>query len=142
MAGEKARQFSGNMVHYHMAKFDYTNIGAGPLAFGDIPACQIVDIYVAKTADFNAGSTSTLDIGIDYSDTTTDDPDALVDGIDLSSSTALGPLEVTQVDSAAWTVTVPATLTLSPAATGTAASAGAGYVVVAYVPLSEAKDLT
>lgn len=140
-AGVLARELSVPATHFHYAKFDYTNLGS-TLDVGDIPPCLIKEVYVAKTADFNPGSTATIDVGIDYSDSTTDDPDALVDGADLTSSTALGPLEVAQVDSAAWKVDVNATITLTLAATGTAASAGTGYIVVEYVPDTQLNDLT
>lgn len=139
--GALARELPYPVVHRHYAKVDFNDLGS-TLNIGDVPACLVTDIYVAKTADFNAGSTATIDIGINYSDSTTDDPDALVDGADLTSSTALGPLEVTQVDSAAWKIDVPATLTLTLAATGTAASTGVAYVVVDYIPDSQLNDLT
>lgn len=141
MAGEKARLPIGCTDGMHYAKFDYTNLGS-TLNIGDVPPCLITEVYVAKTADFNSGSTATIDIGINYSDATTDDPDALVDGAGLTSATALGPLEVAQVDSAAWKVDVASTLTMTLAATGTAASAGTGYVVVKYVADQDLKDLT
>lgn len=134
MAGERARQFAGNMIHYHMAKVDYTHDGTAK-AFGDVPACQIVEVYVSKTADFNAGTSAVIDIGV------SGDPDGLVDGANLGSATALGPLEVAQVDSAAWTVTEPSALTVTVTQSG-ARSAGEAYVAVAYIPLSEVKDLT
>lgn len=140
MAGTKARLYSAPVVHTHYAVVDYTNLGS-TVNLGDVPPCLITDVYVAKTADFNSGSTATIDIGIDYSDGTTDDPDALVDGADLSSSTALGPLEVTQVDSAAWKIGVNATLTATLAATGTAASAGTAYIAINYVPDAILEDL-
>lgn len=139
--GALARELPYPVVHRHYAKVDFNDIGS-TVNIGDVPACLITDIQVAKTADFNSGSTNTIDIGINYSDSTTDDPDALVDGADLSSSTALGPLELTQVDSAAFKIDVASTLTATLAATGTAASAGVAYIVVDYIPDTQLNDLT
>lgn len=133
MAGEKAREYSAPVVHTHYKEIDFNDLGS-TINIGDVPACLITEVYGVKTADFNSGSTATIDIGINYSDDTTDDPDALVDGADLSASTALGPLELAQVDSGAWKINVPATLTATLAATGTAATTGAGYIVINYVP--------
>lgn len=138
--GASARD-TGLGVQTHYAKFDYTNMGS-TLNIGDVPPCLVTEIYVSKTVDFNSQTTATVSVGINYSDSTSDVTTALISAYDLSSSTALGPLEVTQVDSAAWKIDVASTLTLTLAQTGTSATTGVGYAVVHYVPDAMLKDLT
>lgn len=138
--GASARD-TGLGVQTHYVKFNYANMGS-TLNIGDVPPCLVTEIYVSKTVDFNSQTTAVLAIGVNYSDSTTDDDDALIDDIDLTSASALGPLEVTQVDSAAWKIAVASTLTLTLAQTGTSATTGEGYAVVHYVPDSMLKDLT
>lgn len=136
-----ARELSVQAVHQVAKKFTFADAGAGALEVGQVPASIVTNVIIAKTADFNAGSTSTIDIGIDQLDGTTEDhADALVDGYDLSSTTGLGPLKPSLVDNADFEISNPAKITATLATTGTAADAGEAYVVVEYIPLSHVND--
>lgn len=141
MSGERARLPVGLTDGMHYAKVDFTSLGS-TVNIGDVPPCLVTEVYVAKTADFNAGSTATISVGIDYSDATSDATAALVSTAGLTSATALGPLEVTQVDGAAWKIDVASTITATLAATGTAATTGEAYVVIKYVADRDLNDLT
>ncbi|MEL6364297.1 MAG: hypothetical protein AAFR11_05605 [Pseudomonadota bacterium] len=133
MAGERALSLGYPFAHCVARSITFTDDGS-TLDIGDIPPCTIQEIKIAKTVDFDAGTNNQLDIGIKYSDGTTADPDAFVSNADLSSSTALGPLTATLVNSAAFKVGVDATITCTVDLTGTAATAGAAEVFVYFVP--------
>lgn len=134
MAGEKARELHTQTTHFHAKKVTYQDTGT--IVIGDVPPCLVTRVYSVKATDFNFGSTSTIDIGVIYSDGTQADQDALVDGANLASATAQGPLALSIVDSARPIITAPATLTATLVTTGTAASTGETTIVVEYVPLS------
>ena len=138
MTGSRPREPIGSTNGIHYAKVDYTNVGS-TVNIGDIPPSTIININIAKTVDFD-GTAPIISIGINYSDGTTDDTDALVAGADLSSTTALGPIEATKVDSAAWKVDVNATLTATLG--GTSVTAGEAFIVVEYVSDRDLVDLT
>lgn len=119
-------------------KFTYTDIGT-TIDIGDIPPSIITEIKTVKKTDFNAGTTATIIVGLEYSDGTSASTAALVSAASLTSGVAQGPTTHAFVDNALSIVAVDARLTATLAATGTAATTGEAYVVVDYTPLSQAK---
>lgn len=135
MAGEQAREYPFGVVHAIARDYTFSDLGS-TITIGDVPAGRIIGVINVKETDFNAGSTATIDVGIDYSDSTTDDTDALVDGAGLTSAVAQGPTRLAFVDNSKAKLEVPATITATLAATGTAATTGAATVIVEYIPAS------
>lgn len=119
-----ARVLPYQAVHYISADIDYTDssavtIGTVPSGATILKAISGLQVNVA----FNAGTTNVVDIG-----TTANDD---LYGTDLAAgSIAFVPLDeaVTQAISA------DTTFTATYAQSGTAASAGSGKVVIAYIP--------
>lgn len=123
-----------NARQYHTAQTHYLRI---PIAFSDgatavktvgiIPAGSfVIRGGVCVTTAFNAGSGNVLDIG-----TSADD-----DG--FATDLALGTIGVIVADEMATTndayVTADTTIIATLALTGTAATAGAGFVWIEYLP--------
>lgn len=123
-AATQARVYHTDQVHYFAKDFTYADDGS-VLTLGVLPAgaCILkalsgVTVHVA----FNAGSTNVLDVG-----TSADDD---LYGTDL----ALGSIAFVPLDEAvSMTVAADTTLTATVDLTGTAATAGSGTVIVAYV---------
>lgn len=123
-----ARNDGSQSIQYLRKKISYLTGIAAVVSVGTIPAGGIVlRGGVVVTTAFNAGSTNVLDIG-----TSADD-----DG--FATDLALGTIGVIAADEMATTndmgpstsdISVTATLAL----TGTAPSAGEGYVWVEYMP--------
>ena len=124
-AGSDARQFHTQQIHFLRKSVAFGDDGV-ELTVGKIPAGSTilkplsgVNVDVA----FNAGSTNVIDIGTDA--------DADLYGTDL----ALGSIAFVPLDEAvAMTVSAETTITATVALGGTAATAGNGEVVIAYVP--------
>ena len=129
-AGSTARHFRKQMIHYLRCGITYADNGTAKTV-GILPAgAQIINlisgVYI-RTA-FNAGTTNVLDIG-----TSADD--------DLyATDLALGTKAFVALDEAATATNVntfyvssDTTITCTVALTGTAATAGAAEVVIAYV---------
>jgi len=130
-AGSVARDFNKQMVHYLRLGVTFADNNVVKTV-GVIPAgAQIVNltsgVYV-RTA-FNAGTTNTLDIGTSAT--------ANLYATDLALGTkAFVALDeaATQTGVNAWYVTTDTTITATVKLTGTAASAGAAEIVIAYIP--------
>lgn len=135
MAGEKARELPYQATHRIVKKLTFSDLGT-TVNLGDVPACIVTEVKSVKTVDFNSGTTATVSVGIDYSDATASSTSALVATANLLAAVAQGPTTLSFVDNALSVITVPATLTATLAATGTAATAGETYIVVDYQPLS------
>lgn len=120
-----ARQFHTQQVHYLRKSIVYGNNGSA-VTVGVIPAGALIlkaSSGVHVTAAFNAGTSNVLDIG------TSADDDLF--GTDL----ALGSIAFVPLDEAvSMLVASDTTITATVALSGTAASAGAAEVVIAYVP--------
>lgn len=127
-----SRLFHTQQIHYLRCNISYADGASKVYTIGSAPAgSQIIQalsgVYV--TTAFNAGTTNVLDIG-----TTADD--------DLyATDLALGTKAFVAIDEAAtatnvntWYLSSETTFTCTLALTGTAASAGAGVVVIAYIP--------
>ncbi len=130
-AGSVARDFNKQMTHYLRCGITFSDNGVAKTV-GVLPAgAQMLNLHSGvyiRTA-FNAGSTNVLDIG-----TSADD--------DLyATDLALGTKAFVALDEAAtatnvntWYVSVDTTITCTVALTGTAATAGAAEVIIAYIP--------
>jgi hypothetical protein len=120
-----ARQYPAQLVHYLRKSLAYTDSAA--VVVGTIPAGALIlkpASGVHVTTAFNAGTTNVIDVG------TTADDDLF--GTDLAAGTAT----FVPLDEAigGFVVASDTTITATYAQTGTAASAGAAEVVIAYVP--------
>ena len=122
----EARQYHQQVVHFLRKSITFANNGVA-VTVGKIPAGSLILRPVSGvhvTTAFNAGTTNVLDIG-------SSDNDDLF-GTDL----ALGTTTFVPVDETVggFLVASDTTITATVALSGTAATAGAGEVVIAYIP--------
>jgi hypothetical protein len=120
------RQFHQQMIHYLRRSISYTDNGK-VLDIGTIPAGSLIIKPISGvqvTTAFNAGTANVLDIGTSANDD--------LFGTDL----ALGTADFVPLDEAigGYLVAADTDITATPALSGTAATAGAGEVVIAYIP--------
>ena len=129
--GTTARSYHTAQIHYLRKDFTFADDGS-TLTVGIIPAnATIIKPISGVNVDvaFNAGTTNVLDIG--HADSTAD-PDY------YATNLALGSIAFVAIDEAVdVTHTADRTITASVDLTGTAATAGTGQVVIAFV-LSDA----
>lgn len=124
---QPARLFHTQQIHYLRKSISYSD--TFPVTVGVIPAGSVIVKPISGVqvnTVFNAGTTNVLDIG-ESSPTNNDDLYAT----DLS----LGTATFVPIDEAvSLTVTSNTTITATYAQTGAAATAGAGEVIIAYIP--------
>ena len=122
---KSARQSEHQLVHYLRKSIAYTDNGTA-LAVGTLPAGAVIlkpGAGVSVSEAFNAGTTNTLNIG-----TTADDNL-------YGTLLALGVTTFVALDEAVSnTVASDTEITATVVLTGTAASAGAGEVIIPYIP--------
>lgn len=122
-----ARVYHTQQVHYLRKSIAYNS--TFPVTVGVIPAGATIVKPISGiqvNTVFNAATTNVLDIG-ESSPTNNDD----LYGTDM----ALGTATFVPIDEAVnLTVTADTTITCTYAQTGTAATAGAGEVIIAYIP--------
>lgn len=126
MAGKPARNYGKQLLHYLRKGFTKADNGV-TLTVGKIPSGSLIHKTmsgVQVTTVFNAASGNVLDIG------TAGNSDLF--GTDL----ALGSLAFVPLDEAigGYLVTQDETIVAVPALSGTAATTGAGEVVIVYMP--------
>lgn len=128
--GIPARSSGDQTVNYLRAPIDFSLGYTGVKKIGFIPGNSVIlRTYVIVTTAFNAGSTNTCTIGTPASAASFGTGIALgtagviTGGTALATSTAATPASDTEVD-------------LTMASTGAAATAGAGIVVVEYLPIA------
>lgn len=127
--GIPARNIGEQVVAYLRKKVSYLDGATGVVTVGVLPAKAIVlRAGVVVTEAFNAASTNVLDIG-----TSADD-----DG--FATDLAMGTIGNIVADEMATTndqgpYTADTTIIATHAQTGTAATAGTGYVWVEYMPV-------
>lgn len=123
-AATNARLYHTDQVHYLAKDFTYADDGS-VLSLGYLPAGAVIIkpmSGVAVHVAFNAGTTNVLDIGTAANDD--------LYGTDL----ALGSIAFVPLDEAvSMTVAADTLVTATVDLTGTAASAGSGTVIIAYV---------
>lgn len=126
-AATTARQYHQQMIHYLRRGITYLDDGT-TVTVGTIPAGSLIVkpiSGVAVTTVFNAGTTNVLDIG-PSTDASTD-----LWATDL----ALGAVGFAPLDEAITNlVTVDTIVQAAVDLTGTAATAGAAEIVIAYIP--------
>ncbi len=123
-AGSTAREYYTDQIHYLARDFTFADDGS-VLAMGTLPAgaCILKPISgVTVHVAFNAGSTNVLDIGTSAND-------------DLyATDLALGSIAFVPIDEAvSLTVAADTAITATVDLTGTAATAGSGTIIIAYV---------
>lgn len=125
-AATTARKYHQDVVHYLVKQVSYADGASNVYTLGTIPAGSLIlkplsGIHV--TTAYNAGTNNLMDIGTSAT--------ANLFGTSLSLTAAnFIPLDETI---GGYYVTSDTVMTASHALTGTAASAGAGVVVIAYV---------
>lgn len=125
-----ARSSGDQTINYLRTPIDFSLGYTGVKTVGVLPAGSIVlRTYVVVTTAFNAGSTNTMKIGTSASDASYGTGIALGTAGVITGGTAL----------ATATTATPAadtTIIATSVSTGTAMTAGAGYVVVEYLPVA------
>ncbi|BEV47350.1 hypothetical protein [Afipia carboxidovorans] len=124
--GTTARQLPYQMVHYLRKKITYADNG-NTVDVGTIPAGALILkplSGVAVATAFNGGATNTLDIG--------PSTDA---GTDLwATALALGTTTFVPIDEAVSNLVAVDTKVQAKVVSTAGATAGEGYIVIAYVP--------
>lgn len=110
-------------------KITYADSGVAVEVGGLPPNALVTEGYFWVTTAFNAGSTNTLDVG--YTDSTATDANAYASAIAAGSAVRVALDELGSSTGAPLTRATTVTATYSQ--TGTAATAGEGYVIVEYV---------
>lgn len=127
--GVPARSSGDQTVNYLRAPIDFTLGLTATKVVGTLPAnCVVLRAYIVVTTAFNAGTTNTMSIGTAASSTAYSTAISLataglIAGSSLATATTLTPAVDTQVIA-------------TNVSSGTAATAGAGIVVVEYLPVS------
>src|SRR6478735_6852114 len=130
MATYPARSSGDQTINYLRAPITFALGYTGIAQVGTIPAGSVVlRTYVVVTTAFNAGSTNTLKIGTVASDASFGTGIALGTAGVITGGSALAT--ATTVNPAADTPVIATSVS-----TGTAMSAGAGVVVVEYLPVA------
>lgn len=123
--GSNARVYHTQQIHYLRKSVSYTDNGTA-VTVGTIPSgATIVKPISGVNVDtaFDAGTTNTLNIGTSADDNL------------YATLLAVGAIAFVPLDEAvALTVSADTDITATVVLTGTAATAGAGEVVIAYIP--------
>lgn len=121
-----ARDMGYDVVQHLTAPISYLDGLTGAVTVGVLPPKAIVtNVWAVVTTAFNAGSTNAINIG------TSGDTDGFASGI---STTAAGRIAADDMaTSNDLYSTSESTIVATHASTGTAASAGEGFVVVEYL---------
>ncbi len=129
-AGTQARQFDWQAIHYLRKKVNYNDAGiatADTVKVGILPnGAEILFTKVRVATAFNAATTNVLTVG-----TSTGSDADLVSAGDVDEGTAGTTICWRGADVA---ISADTTIYAKYTQTGTAASAGVAYIVVAYVP--------
>ncbi len=123
-AATAAQKFHQNLVHYVSCPIGYTTLSynVGILPAGALVVPSLSGVYV--TTAFAGGTPQTLDIGIGT------DPDDFATALVITAKGYKVIDEFATADDMYMAADTTVTATLS---TGATTSAGAGYVVIAYV---------
>jgi hypothetical protein len=121
-----ARQYHHQMIHFLRKTVGFADDGT-ELAVGTIPAGSVIIkpmSGVQVSTAFDAGTTNTLNIGTDADDNL------------FMTLGALGTATFVPMDEAigGYLVAADTNVTATVVLTGTAATAGSGEVIIAYVP--------
>ena len=121
-----ARDMGYDIVQHLTKKISYLDGATGAVTVGVLPPKAIVtDVWAVVTTAFNAGSTNSVDIG------TSGDTNGFATGL---STTAAGRIAADEMaTSNDLYSTSEVTVVATHVQTGTAATAGEGFVVVEYI---------
>jgi hypothetical protein len=121
-----ARDMGYDVVQHLTAPISYLDGLTGAVTVGILPPKAIVtDVWAVVTTAFDAGSTNSIDIG------TSGDTNGFATGL---STTAAGRIAADEMaTSNDLYSTSEVTVVATHVSTGTAATAGAGFVVVEYI---------
>jgi hypothetical protein len=121
-----ARDMGYDVVQHLTAPISYLDGATAAVSVGKLPPKAIVtDVWAVVTTAFNAGSTNSVDIG------TSGDTNGFATGI---STTAAGRIEADEMaTSNDLYSTSESEIIVTHVQTGTAATAGEGFVVVEYI---------
>lgn len=129
MALPSARYNHEQQVGFIAAEFNFSNIPAAGIAIGAIPRrSRIVHCHVIVDAAFNAGTTNTLNVGTTPT------------GADVAPSATIAPgvAGYKNVDTPkTLQFTADTVLYMSYAQAGAVATAGKGFLYIAYVPSND-----
>lgn len=129
MATVPARYNHTQQIDYIAVEFNYSNIPAAGIAIGAVPRrSRIVHCHVIVDTAFNAGTTNTVNVGTTPT------------GADVAPSATIAPGTAGYKN-----VDTPKTLTfatdtqlyMSYVQAGTAATAGKGFLYIAFVPSND-----
>lgn len=136
--GHSGKVYEQDVLHVITLHYNNNDVGTPFYSEQHVPPSRVVAVWNHKITDFTSGTTCTMDIGFDYLDGTSDVGDAIVDGANLlAAGGAQSSVALTLEDAATACVTnTAARIKVTIAETGTASTAGEGYVHVAYIPLN------
>jgi hypothetical protein len=130
MATIPARAIGYQVVSYLRAPIDFSIGNSGIVQVGTLPGGSIVlRGYVIVTTAFNATTTNTMKIGTVASDASYGTGIALGTAGVITSGTALATATTA-------CPTVDTSVIATSVSTGAVATAGAGYVIVEYLPVA------
>lgn len=130
MATYPARSSGDQTINYLRAPITFALGYTGVAQVGTLPAgCVVLRSYVVVTTAFNAGSTNTMKIGTIASDASFGTGIALGTIGVITGGTALAT-------AATVTPTADTAVVATSVSTGAAMTAGAGVVVVEYLPVA------
>lgn len=128
-AGDSARAFSYQMVHYLRKEVTFSNRGTA-VTIGKIPVNAVVLPHMSGalvTTAFNGSGTDLLDIG------TSDDDDGFATDLDVSS-VGFKVCDETATTNDAIKTTGTMTITATYADANSDATAGSAEVIICYIP--------
>jgi hypothetical protein len=121
-----ARDIGYDVVQHITKKISYLDGATGAVTVGKLPPKAVVtDVWAVVTTAFNAGSTNSIDIG------TSGDTNGFATGISTTAAGRIAADEMAANDDVY--STSESTIVATHVQTGTAATAGEGFVVVQYV---------
>ena len=122
----QARDMGYDVVQHLTKSISYLDGLTGAVTVGKLPPKAIVtDVWAVVTTAFNAGSTNSIDIG------TSGDTNGFATGLSTTAAGRIAADEMATSDDLYSTSEV--TVVATHVGTGTAATTGAGFVVVQYV---------
>lgn len=133
--GHTGKEYEQDVPHVISLHYNVNDVGTPFYSEQRVPPCRVIAVWNEKITDFDSGTTCTMDIGYDFVDGTADVGDAIVDGANLlAAGGQQGSVALTLDDGVAGKTDTAARIKVTIAETGTAATAGEGYVHIVYVP--------
>jgi hypothetical protein len=125
-----ARSSGDQTINYLRTPIDFSLGYTGTKTVGTVPGgCVILRAYIVVTTAFNNGSTNTMNIG------TSGTAASYASGVALGTAGVIGG-GTAMATSVLATPAADTAIIATMASTGTAATAGAGIVVVEYLPVA------